>query len=259
MRAFAHKAATQFFGSEVEIDSVSSFRHVFQEVKDGRSDFGVVPLENSLTGSIHDNYDLLLEYDVRIIGELTLRIVHALIGQPETKLEDIQRVISHPQALEQCRDFLESHKGWELVAARDTATAVRRIKEKGNPEDVAIAAMEAATLYGLAVLKEGIETNARNYTRFAVIAAEKVTNGPRKKSSLVYATSNKPGSLYDTLRIFAENGINLVKLESRPIHGKPWEYMFYVDIEADVEAAELRGVMEQLSEKTEFLKILGSY
>jgi 3-deoxy-7-phosphoheptulonate synthase len=259
MRAFAHKAATQFFGSEVKIDSVSSFRHVFQEVKDGRSDFGVVPLENSLTGSIHDNYDLLLEYDVRIIGELTLRIVHALIGQPETKVEDIQRVISHPQALEQCRDFLESHKGWELVAARDTATAVRRIKEKGNPGDVAIAAMEAATLYGLAVLKEGIETNARNYTRFAVIAAEKVTNGPRKKSSLVYATSNKPGALYDTLRIFAKNGINLVKLESRPIHGKPWEYMFYVDIEADVEAAELRGVMEQLLEKTEFLKILGSY
>jgi 3-deoxy-7-phosphoheptulonate synthase len=259
MKAFAHKAASQFFGSEVNIESVASFRQVFQEVKDGHSDFGVIPLENSLAGSIHENYDLLLEYDIRIIGEITLRIVHALIGHPETKLEDIRRVISHPQALEQCRDFLESQQGWELVAARDTATAVRRIKEGGKPGEVAIAAREAAVLYGLAVLKEGIETNARNYTRFAVIAANKVNNGSRKKSSLVYSTSNKPGALFDTLKIFAENGLNLVKLESRPIHGKPWEYMFYVDLEADLESEELQGVMAQLLEQTEFLKVLGCY
>jgi prephenate dehydratase len=259
MRAFAHKAATQFFGSDINIDPVPSFRDVFREVKAGNCDFGVIPLENSLTGSIHENYDHLLEYDVRIVGEITLRIVHALIGHPETELHMIKRVISHPQALEQCRDFLESQPGWELVAARDTASAVRRIKEGGESGEVAIAAREAADLYGLSVLKEGIETNARNYTRFAVIAASAVNNGPRKKSSLVYSTSNKPGALFDTLQIFAENGINLVKLESRPIHGKPWEYMFYVDIEADVESNELAGVMRELSEKTEYLRVLGSY
>ena len=259
MKAFAHKAASQFFGSEIEIESAPSFRQVFKEVKDGRSEFGVIPLENSLAGSIHENYDLLLEYDVRIIGEITLRIVHALIGHPETKLEDIRRVISHPQALEQCRDFLESQQDWELVAARDTATAVKRIKEENKPGDVAIAAREAADLYELAVLKEGIETNARNYTRFVVIAADRVSNGSKNKSSLVYSTTNKPGALFDTLRIFAENGLNLVKLESRPIHGKPWEYMFYVDLEADVESDELREVMNQLSEHTEFLKVLGCY
>jgi 3-deoxy-7-phosphoheptulonate synthase len=259
MRAFAHKAAIQFFGTEVEIDSVPSFRQVFHDIKNGNSDFGVIPLENSLTGSIHDNYDLLLEYDVRIVGEITLRIVHALIGHPETKLEDIKRVISHPQALEQCRDFLQSHRTWELVAARDTASAVRRIKEAGNRDEVAIAAREAAELYGLSVLKEGIETNPRNYTRFVVIAGSPVHNGPRKKSSLVYTISNKPGALFDSLQIFAENGINLVKLESRPIHGKPWEYMFYVDLEADVESNELSKVMEELTEKTEFLRVLGTY
>ena len=259
MRAFAHKAASQFFGSDVKIEPVSSFRQVFQEVKDGNSGFGVIPLENSLTGSIHENYDLLLEYDIKIVGEITLRIVHALIGHPETKLEEVTRVFSHPQALEQCRDFLESQQGWELVAARDTASAVRRIKEGGNTGEVAIAAKEAAALFGLKVLKEGIETNARNYTRFVVIAGDRVSNGPKTKSSLVYSTSNKPGALFDTLKIFAENGINLVKLESRPIHGKPWEYMFYVDLEADVESAELRGVMDKLLEKTEFLKVLGSY
>ena len=146
-----------------------------------------------------------------------------------------------------------------MVAARDTATAVRRIKEQGNPGEVAIAAREAADLFELSILKEGIETNARNYTRFAVIAAHAQDNGPKKKSSLVYSTSNKPGALFETLKIFSENGINLVKLESRPIHGKPWEYMFYVDLEADAEAPEFEGVMEELLEKTEFLKILGSY
>jgi 3-deoxy-7-phosphoheptulonate synthase len=259
MQAFAHKAAQQFFGSGINIESTASFRNVFQEVKEGKSDFGVIPLENSLTGSIHENYDLLLEYDVRIVGEITLRIVHALIGHPETKFEDIKRVISHPQALEQCRDFLENQKDWELVAARDTATAVRRVKEEKNSGDVAIAAREAADLFELSILKEGIETNARNYTRFAVIAAHALENGPKKKSSLVYSTSNKPGALFETLKIFSENGINLVKLESRPIHGKPWEYMFYVDLEADVESNELQGVMKKLSENIEFLKILGCY
>ncbi|MCG6919003.1 MAG: 3-deoxy-7-phosphoheptulonate synthase [Deltaproteobacteria bacterium] len=259
MRAFAHKAASQFFGSDIKIDPVASFKDVFRQVKEGNYDFGVIPLENSLTGSIHENYDHLLEYEVRIVGEITLRIVHALIGHAGTELHAIKRVISHPQALEQCRDFLESHPAWELIAARDTATAVRRIKEGGESGEVAIAAREAADLYGLSVLKEGIETNARNYTRFAVIAAGAVNNGPRKKSSLVYSTSNKPGALFDTLQIFAKNGINLVKLESRPIHGKPWEYMFYVDIEADVESKELAGVMEELTEKTEYLRVLGSY
>jgi 3-deoxy-7-phosphoheptulonate synthase len=259
MQAFAHKAALQFFGSGINIDSVSSFRTVFKEVKEGNSDFGVIPLENALTGSIHENYDLLLKYDVRIVGEITLRIVHALIGHPETEFEDIKRVISHPQALEQCRDFLENQKGWELVAARDTATAVRLVKEEGNPGDVAIAAREAADLFELSILKEGIETNARNYTRFAVIAAHAQDNGPKKKSSLVYSTSNKPGALFETLKIFSENGINLVKLESRPIPGKPWEYMFYIDLEADVESDELQGMMKKLWENAEFLKILGCY
>ncbi len=257
--AFSHKASTQFFGSDVQIDPVSSFRAVFEEVKCGAADFGVVPLENSLTGSIHENFDLLLDYDVRIVGELALRIVHSLITHPETTLEEIRRVISHPQVFNQCREFLERHNGWELVAASDTATAVRRVKENGDPQEAAIASREAAEIHGLAVLKEAIETNPRNYTRFVVIAAQKLADGPRKKSALIYSTANKPGALYETLRLFAEHGINLVKLESRPIHGKPWEYLFYVDVEADVEAPALQGLMAELAEKTEFLRILGSY
>jgi prephenate dehydratase len=145
------------------------------------------------------------------------------------------------------------------VAARDTSTAVRLVKEGGSRSEVAIAAREAAAVHGLSVLKEGIETNPRNYTRFVVIATRKPADGPRKKSSLIYSTDNEPGALYETLKIFSQNKVNLVKLESRPIHGKPWKYMFYVDLEADVESQELARVMSELSKKTEFLKILGSY
>ncbi|MGE5311398.1 MAG: 3-deoxy-7-phosphoheptulonate synthase [Nitrospirota bacterium] len=257
--AFSHKAATQYFGTGVQIDPVLSFRDVFAEVKSAAADFGVLPVENSLTGSIHENFDLLLEYDVKIIGEITLRIVHSLIVHPGTAVEEIRRVISHPQVFSQCREFLERQKGWDLVAARDTATAVRRVKETGDRSEAAIASKEAAELHGLTVLKEAIETNPRNYTRFVVIAVQRRAEGPKKKSSLIYSTANKPGALYETLRLFAAAGINLVKLESRPIHGKPWEYMFYVDVEADVEAPELAELMAELTSKTEFLKILGSY
>jgi len=259
MQAFAHKAASQFFGDEVRIEPVNSFRTLFEQISDHAADFGVIPLENSLTGSYHENYDLLLEYDVRIIGEITLRIVLSLVGHPDTDMQDIRRVISHPQAFEQCREFLRQQNDWEMVPVGDTATAVRRVKDGGSRSEVAIAAREAAASYGLSILKEGIETNPRNYTRFAVIATHKEANGPRKKSSLIYSTDNEPGALYETLRIFAENHVNLVKLESRPIHGQPWTYMFYVDLEADVESPELSNVMGELSRRTEFLKILGSY
>ena len=256
---FSHKACTQYFGTEVTTVPTSSFRQIFDAVRDGEVDFGVVPLENSLTGSIHENYDLLLEYDFRIIGEITLRIMHHLIARPEAKLETIKRVFSHPQVFQQCRQFLEQHPGWELVSAKDTATSVKRIKEGGLPTDAAIASNEAARIHGMAVIQEAIETNPRNYTRFVVISTGQLENGPRRKTSLVYSTGNQPGALYETLRIFAEKGINLVKLESRPIHGKPWEYMFYVDLEADIESPSFKPVLDELEKRTDYLRILGSY
>ncbi|MCK4727847.1 MAG: prephenate dehydratase, partial [Desulfobacterales bacterium] len=256
---FSHKACTQYFGAKVKAVPTPSFTRIFEAVKSGEVDFGVVPLENSLTGSIHENYDLLLEYDLRIIGEITIRIMHHLIAHPEGKIETIKRVFSHPQVFQQCRQFLEQHQGWELVSAKDTATAVRRIKEGGLPTDAAIAGKEAATIHGMAVIQEAIETNPRNYTRFVVISTGQLENGPRRKTSLVYSTGNQPGALYETLRIFAEKGINLVKLESRPIPGKPWEYMFYVDLEADIESPSFKSVLDELEKRTDYLRILGSY
>lgn len=256
---FSHKACTQYFGTKVAPLPMSSFRAIFEAIKEGNAEFGVIPLENSLTGSIHENYDLLLEYNLRIIGEITLRIMHHLIGHPGAKVETIERVFSHPQVFQQCRQFLERHDTWELVSVKDTAGAVSQIKQKGDVSDAAIASKEAANIHGMEVIEEGIETNPRNYTRFVVIGTEPLENGPRHKSSLIYSTGNQPGALYETLKVFSEKGVNLVKLESRPIHGKPWEYMFYVDLEADVESDSFKDIVSALKEKTDYLRILGSY
>jgi 3-deoxy-7-phosphoheptulonate synthase len=256
---FSHKACTQFFGSKAEATSLPSFRVIFEAVRNGEADYGVLPLENSLTGSIHENYDLLLEYDLRIVGEITLRIVHHLIGQPGTGIEQIERVFSHPQGFQQCRLFLERHEGWELVPVTDTARGVTTIKESGAPTDAAIGSQEEASIQGMEILEEGIETNPRNFTRFVVIGREPLSKRPRTKSSLIYSTVNQAGALYETLKTFANHGLNLVKLESRPIPGKPWEYMFYVDLEADMESPILEPVLRELEENTDYLKILGSY
>ena len=259
MGTFSHKACSQYFGDKLTSVPMSSFKDIFESMKQGETSFGVVPLENSLAGSIHENYDLLLEYNFRIVGEITLRIMHHLVGHPGTKTEAVKRVFSHPQVFQQCRQFLDRHRDWELLSSKDTASAVRTIKEKGHDTDAAIASREAADMFGMEVIEEGIETNPRNFTRFVVIGTQPMKNGPRKKSSLVYSTGHRPGSLFETLKIFAENGINLVKLESRPIHGKPWEYMFYVDIEADVEAESFQSILKALETNTDYLRILGSY
>jgi 3-deoxy-7-phosphoheptulonate synthase len=257
--SFSHKACMQFFGTDGPHGNCSSFREVFDAVQNGGATLGIIPVENSLSGSIHENYDLLLEYDLHIVGELTLRVMHNLIGHENTSQETIKRIYSHPQVFQQCRAFLNQHNDWDLVACQDTATAVRRVKENGDASEAAIASKEAAELFQMTVMQEGIETDPRNFTRFVVISQGEFLDGPKNKSSLIYSVSDKPGSLYRTLQIFAEKNINLVKLESRPIHSKPWEYLFYADVEIDINDEQYRELLEELKDKTEYLKILGSY
>ena len=255
----SHKASLQFFGTEVPIRNCASFREVFETVDREETAFGVVPVENTLTGSIHENYDLLLEFDLKIVGELTLRIKHNLLGHEGASLGELQRIYSHPQVFQQCREYLQKHPAWNLVSCKDTASAVAMVKESGNPVEAAIAGEEANEVYRLTVLKEGIETNPRNFTRFVVISRNGSLPGPRNKSSVIFSVSDKPGALFETLRIFAENNINLVKLESRPIHSRPWEYLFYTDLEADVADESQQRILEELVDRTEFFKYLGSY
>ena len=256
---FSHKACLQYFGEKMVAAPKPNFRAIFDAVKSGESFYAVIPLENSLSGSIHENYDLLLEYDLEIVGEITLRIVHNLIGRPGTRLEDIRRVISAGPAVQQCRQFLDRFPIWETITVNATASAVREITRSEGSWDAAIGSKEAADLYGMDVIEEGIETNPMNFTRFAVIAATPAAGRAAGKSSLVYSVGNQPGALYETLKIFQENRINLVKLESRPIHGRPWQYMFYADLEADVRSAEFSPILDDLKSKTDFLKVLGSY
>lgn len=256
---FSHKAAMQYFSSDVENYPVPSFRDIFEHVKSGAADFGIIPIENSLAGSIHENYDLLLEYELFITGELSIRIVHNLIAHQDTKLEDIKQILAPPPAFQQCKRFLDANPDMKMVPVNATGSAVKRIVESGNIEDAAIGSSEAAELFGMAVLEEAIEDNPRNFTRFVVIEKEMSQEGIRNKSSVVFSTSNKPGSLFEVMKVFSENQINMVKLESRPIHGKPWQYMFYADLETDMTDSSAQSVIEAIEQNTEFFKILGSY
>lgn len=257
--AFSEKAVYQYFGETAMAEAHPSFRDVFEAVAERRCPFGVIPIENSLAGSIHENYDLLLEYDVAIVGELKLRIIHNLIAHEGTRLDEIRRLYAHPQAIAQCRAFLAAYPQWEIFQVYDTAGAVKYIREHNLRDAAAIASTQAAEAFGMVVLKEGIESDPRNYTRFLVISADHLVNERANKTSLIYSTPNRPGALFRTLEVFAEHKINLVKLESRPIAGRPWEYIFYVDLEGHLDQPEVAEALEQVRSLTEFLKVLGSY
>jgi prephenate dehydratase len=264
--AFGEHAIRHWFNGEVRAQPVPEFRSVFDAVLQGKARFGMVPMENSLTGSIHENYDLLLRYpDLHIVGEQKIRIVHNLIGLPGAAVEDIRRVFSHPQGLAQCARFLDTHPDWERVAFYDTAGAVRHVSEKGAKENAAIASEDAALVYGLSVLKPAIEANVQNYTRFFVIARIEEDLPPeaglRKppKASLCFAVADQPGALFKALQVLAERGLNMQKLESRPIHGKPWEYQFYVDVNVPADTSLFDRCMAELKSVTEDLRVLGTY
>ena len=257
--SFGHMACNQYFGDDAEATAKATFREIFEAVNHGQAQYGMIPLENSLTGSIHENYDLLLEFDLQIVGELYLRIIHHLIAAADTRTEEIRRVLSADTAIRQCRQYLERHARWEIITVNATASAVRQIRDNGQPGDAAIGSREAALLYDMEIIAEGIETNPRNFTRFVVVGKLPMELRPKAKSSIVFSTPNQPGALFEVMKVFAQNKVNLVKLESRPIHGKPWQYMFYADIEGDVHTEGFVPLMDNIAKKTDFLKILGSY
>ena len=257
--AFSEKALVSWFGEKVETVACSDFRDVFEKVEDGECPYGVIPLENSLAGSVHANFQHLLEYDVSIVGELKLRVVHNLIAHPGTRVEDLRRVYTHPQAAAQCELYLRSHPDWSVLQVYDTAGSVKMIRDEKILDGAAIASAGAAKEFGLEVLEEGIENDPRNYTRFIVIAKDPPENREASKVSLAYQTKDEAGSLLRTLEIFAEKKINLSKLESCPIPGKPWEYLFYVDLAGSLEETSVREALEELRKATTTLKVLGSY
>jgi 3-deoxy-7-phosphoheptulonate synthase len=260
--AYSETALHHYFGeTEPASHSCPSFDDVFRRVLTGEADYGVIPLENSLSGSIHENYDLLLQYpDIKIVGEQKIRIEHNLIGLSGATLEDIRRVYSHPQGLAQCATFLDRYPQWERVPYYDTAGSVEFVAREGKKEYAAIAGGEAARVYRMEILKQGIETNPRNYTRFAVLAGtgHADTDIPNK-ASMVFSVPDRPGALYSLLQKLAERKLNMQKLESRPILGKPWEYMFYVDIEVPESLENFHTAVEELKREAEEFRVLGIY
>ncbi|MBM4447276.1 MAG: prephenate dehydratase [Chloroflexi bacterium] len=255
--AFSEDAVVTFF-EDAELSPNRYIGDVFEAVLRDDVDFGVVPVENSQAGSINDTYDMLLSYPLNIFGEIHLRISHCLMALPGESLDRIKVIYSHPQALAQCEEFLRRLKA-DIVPTYDTAGSAKRIKEAGLKGCAAVASKRAAQIYGLETLAEKIETNVNNYTRFFVISKKKAQPAPKSKTSLVFGTKNLPGALYACLGAFATRGMNLTKLESRPSKDKPWEYIFYVDFEGHIDDRVWQEALTELKQKTNFIKILGSY
>lgn len=257
--AYSEAAVIALYGEEVEAVPLPSFDDVFRAVQEGACDLGVVPIENSLAGSIHRNYDLLLEHSLHIVGEVNVRVAHQLIANPGVALEEVRRIYSHPQALAQCERSLAQLAGVELVPTYDTAGSVKMIKEQGLRDAAAIASQRAAELYGMHILQSHLEDAPDNYTRFLALARKPVVPSGPSKTSLVFSAANVPGSLFKVLSVFALRDIDLTKIESRPQRGKPWEYLFYIDFAGSLQEEHCRRAVGHLEEIATFLRVFGSY
>ena len=262
--AFSEEAVLAFFGDGAEAPdrtAVPTWRAVFDAVADGSADRGVIAIESSLAGSIRETYDLLAEFfdrGVRIVGEVSVPVRLALLALPGQSLDGIERVYSHAQALAQADEFLRS-RDWQVLTTYNTAGAARMIAETGSKQEGAIASVAAASRFGLAVLAERIQTEKENFTKFAVIATEGSSLGEADKTSLVMAVADRPGSLLASLQPFAERGINLHKLESRPRRGRAFEYVMYVDLMRAAEHPDVVDALAEVAEHTSMLRVLGSY
>lgn len=257
--AFSEDAVHRFFGNEVELVPLPEVNDVFEAVSSGEVDYGVVPVENSLEGSVTQVNDLLLENDLTVVGEVIVRVVHCLIGHPDADLDDIKRVYSHPQALAQCRKFLLKHPEWEKIPAYDTAGSVKLVKERGQKEEAAIASERAAVHYGMKVLAKEIQDSDRNYTRFFVLEKRPSFLEEGNKTSIIFATRNLPGALHYCLGALAERGVNMTRLESRPRKDRSWEYVFFVDLDGHVNDERISAALSDLVRRAAFVKVLGSY
>jgi len=256
--AYSEEAAINFFGSNVNLIPLPYLSDVFKSVEKGEVEFAVVPIENTLEGSVSETYDLLIRTNVKIVGEEILRIKHCFMAYQGVKIEDIREVWSHPQALSQCRNFIEKMR-LKPVPYYDTAGSAKSIAEGKITYAGAIASCRAAQHYGLNVLAEGVEDSPNNFTRFIVIGREPTKEGQRGKTSIIFSVNHVPGALYRALRSFAENNINMTKIESRPTKEKPWEYYFFVDFIGSEEDSNVKKALEQLKKEAAFIKVLGSY
>jgi prephenate dehydratase len=256
--AYSEEAIRQFFGPEVESYPCRTFADVFVSVEQGLVDYGMLPIENSLAGSVVQSYELLMEHDLRVRAEVILRVRHKLMAAPGTQIADLARVKSHPQALAQCEHYL-IRRELEAVPNFDTAGSARELSEHPEPGTGVIAGALAAELYGLEILEENVEDLPFNYTRFFVLGLDDPPRAQRSKTSLIFTTRHQPGALYDSLGEFAKRNINLTKIESRPRRNRPWQYLFYLDFDGHWPDTACEAALMGLLRRSSFVKLLGSY
>jgi prephenate dehydratase len=254
--AYSEAAAVHFFEEGVQTIPYPTFYEVLESTEQNNSDYSILPVENSLEGSVGESYDLLLTTKLNVVGEIYHRIKHCLIGFDS--LEKIDTVYSHPQALGQCRKFIQEHK-LKSIPTYDTAGSVKILLELKKDNLACIASKKAAEIYNVPIIKEGIEDNINNYTRFLILANKKQEKTSKDKTSIIFSIKHVPGALYSILEKFNTNKINLTKIESRPTKFTPWEYNFYVDFEGNLEDHHVKEMLERIKQHILFLKILGSY
>jgi prephenate dehydratase len=257
--SYSEEAAKALLGSGISCRHCRTFEEVFQVTDQGEVQYSLIPIENSLAGSIYKNYDLLTRYRLRIVREVNLLIQHHLIGLPGTSFEDITTVLSHPVALDQCEKFFARYRHLERKSAYDTSGSVKEIIENRLTGFAAIASRGAAEYYNGQILMSGIQDNDENFTRFLLLAAQLEVSDCANKTSVVFSLKNTPGSLFKSLSVFALRDVDLTKIESRPIPGRPWEYLFYVDFLGNLGELRVKNALNHLAEITEFLEVLGCY
>ena len=257
--AYSHEASMAYFGEDADAFHVRTWEEAMRAVEDGRADYGVLPIENSSAGAVSDNYDLLIKYHNCIVAEIFLPVKHALLGVPGGSLEQIHTVFSHPQALMQCSEYLNSHGEWSQISVENTAVAAKKVLEEGDPSQAAVASEAAAKLYGLQILKSGINYNKDNVTRFIVVSRNRVYQKDAAKVSLCFELPHRSGTLYNMLSNFIYNNVNMRMIQSRPIPGRNWEYRFFVDIEGRLDEPAVANALKGVSEEAANLRILGNY
>lgn len=257
--SFSEEAAQKLLGPRVRVLPCETFAATFQSVVSGSARCCLVPIENTLAGSVYENYDLLLENDLHIVGEVNLRIVHNLIAFPGTTLQSLRQVYSHPVALAQCSRFFLRHPKVEKIPFYDTAGSVKMLAERRIRGAAAIASRTAAAVYRGRILLRHLEDHRENYTRFLLLSKTAAVARRANKVSIVFSTRNVPGALYRCLSVFALRDIDLTKMESRPLRGRPWEYFFYLDFVGHVKEERCRNALAHLGEVTNFLRVLGCY
>ena len=257
--AYSQAAMEKYFGKDINSFHVQTFRDAMEAIEEGSADFAVLPIENSSAGAVNEVYDLLMEFENYIVGEVFLPIDHALVGLPGTSLSEIERVYSHPQALMQCAKFLDEHRDWQQISVSNTASAANKILEDQDLKKAAICSKYAAEYYGLEILEEKINHNDKNATRFIVVTNQKIFLKDATKISICFEAAHESGSLYHLLSHFIYNDLNMIKIESRPIEGRNWEYCFFVDFEGNMADGAVKNTIRGLREEARSLKILGNY